>query len=314
MFSCISFVFCILPAVIQAACSGLAFRGGGSFGAVEAGMLNALLDKNMVHEERLEVVSGISAGGLNAGFLASAAEQISFSDAAEQLGDLYKILNNGDIYHLNLLKVFTTWSMYQTAPLNQTIHGTLSKFQAQHPSPFRTLIGSSNLQTGLLDVFDYNDLADISEKVQVLMATSAIPFVFPPVRIEGDLYVDGGLISNEILFQMLPFLTCKSPIVWYFSPSNTLTSVGPLKEFTGYMHRIASLVSNGFDNQLQKMLQKPGSSCPARARVIRLNVCHPNEAGAEALEPYSILQFGNGAALYHIGYDTVQCDPWILCE
>jgi hypothetical protein len=204
--------------------------------------------------------------------------------------------------------------VYQTAPLNATIHGALSKFQWKHSTPFRTLIGSSNLQTGLLDVFDYNDLADISEKVQVLMATSAIPFVFPPVRMGDDLYVDGGLISNEIIFQMLPYLTCKKPTIWYFAPSNTLTFVGPMREFTDYMHRIASLVSNGFDNQLQKMLQEPGTSCPAGARVIRLNVCHPNEAGAEALEPYSILQFGNGAKLYQIGYDTVQCDPWILCE
>jgi hypothetical protein len=212
------------------------------------------------------------------------------------------------------MKVFTSWSIYQTAPLNQTIHAALSKFQAHHPAPFRTLIGSSNLQTGLLDVFDYNDLADISEKVQVLMATSAIPFVFPPVRMGDDLYVDGGLISNEILFQMLPFLTCKSPIVWYFAPSNTLTSVGPLREFTGYLHRIASLVSNGFDNQLQKMLQEPGSSCPAGARVIRLNVCHPNEAGADELDRYSILQFGNGNELYDIGYSTVECQPWVLCD
>lgn len=315
MFSCFSFLFCVLPTVIQAACTGISFRGGGSFGAVEVGMLQSVLDTQQLAPNSLKVVAGISAGGLNAGFLTSATEATDFPSAVSQLKTVYTTLSNSDVYHLNLLRLFSDWSIYQTDALNKTIHTILGKLQSSYAAPFQTLIGASNIQTGLLDVFEYGGIQDVSQKAQVLMATSAIPFAFPPVRIEdeGDLYVDGGLIDNEMIFQMLPYLTCKKPVIWYFAPTNTLTTIPAPTQFMGYFHRILSLVSNGFDNQLEKLLRKPGFVCPIEARSVTIKICNPSEDGAYQLDRYSILQFGYGLELYEIGYSTVQCAPWILC-
>ena len=44
----------------------LAFSGGGSFGAVEIGILKRI---NQIEKKKYDIYTGISAGGLNAGFL-----------------------------------------------------------------------------------------------------------------------------------------------------------------------------------------------------------------------------------------------------
>ena len=76
IFSCLSLLsLCcsaystIIPGIHKKGeCNLLALSGGGSFGMVEVGILKSLYDKNQIPSE-FDVISGISAGGLNAGFL-----------------------------------------------------------------------------------------------------------------------------------------------------------------------------------------------------------------------------------------------------
>jgi hypothetical protein len=166
--------------------------------------------------------------------------------------------------------------------------------------------------SGLLEIVEYDRLVGLNEKVAALMATSAIPMVFPPVAWNGSLYVDGGLVSNEILFQALQYLTCKSPELWFFEPSLDISAVGTIDSFMEYLHRVLSVAFSGFDSQLQKLLVNPMRGCGTQ-KTTRLHVCHPNAAGIAALTPYSILEFGNGSDLFSIGYKTVACDTWLLC-
>ena len=66
------------------------------------------------------------------------------------------------------------------------------------------LIGTTNLDLGLLTMWDSTRLAreviagekNRSAFDDVILASTAIPAVFPPVRIDGDLYVDGGVTRN----------------------------------------------------------------------------------------------------------------------
>ena len=61
-----------------------------------------------------------------------------------------------------------------------------------------TLIGSTNLNTAHLDIYEYHKLNN-EQQIDLLMATSAIPVVFPPVKFNNYLYVDGGEMFNEII-------------------------------------------------------------------------------------------------------------------
>ena len=48
-------------------CNILALSGGGSFGAVQVGILNDLIENKKIVES-YDILTGISAGGLNVGF------------------------------------------------------------------------------------------------------------------------------------------------------------------------------------------------------------------------------------------------------
>jgi hypothetical protein len=306
---CLISMFCT---EVYAVCSMASFRGGGSFGAVEVGMFQRLLDTNQI-PDRLDVLTGVSAGGLNVGFLSAASGSYNLTESATVLSQVYEGLTNDQVYDFHLLKMWDSWSFYQTDPLNATISSVLSKFPPSSASP-TTLVGTTNLQTGLLEVVPFHTLTDPEDRTAALMATSAIPLVFPHVNWQGQQFVDGGLISNEILFQALPYLTCKDPEIWFFEPSASLVPEGQITSFTGFVHRLFSLVSNGFDNQLQKMLQKQPYTCPTSKQSVQLHVCHPNATGVAELADYSILDFNTGADLIRIGYNTVQCDVWFFCN
>jgi NTE family protein len=56
------------------------------------------------------------------------------------------------------------------------------------PVPYRAV--ATNLETGAMRVFDRGDLA------RVMRASMSVPGAFAPVQIDGQLYVDGGLVRN----------------------------------------------------------------------------------------------------------------------
>lgn len=56
------------------------------------------------------------------------------------------------------------------------------------PIPYRAV--ATNLETGTMRVFDRGDLT------RVMRASMSVPGAFAPVQIDGQLYVDGGLVRN----------------------------------------------------------------------------------------------------------------------
>ena len=83
----------------------LALSGGGSFGMVDVGILSGMYETGEI-PEHFDLLSGISAGGLNVGFLSY------YNNTLYGLNDLYKLyagLNNSDVYKLELLKILHLW-------------------------------------------------------------------------------------------------------------------------------------------------------------------------------------------------------------
>ena len=86
-------------------------------------------------------------------------------------------------------------SFYDTAPLHATLE-RLVDFGRINGGETRLSVGAVNVQTGNAVVFD-----SAQQKIgpEHIMASGALPPGFPPVRIEGEAYWDGGLVSNTPL-------------------------------------------------------------------------------------------------------------------
>lgn len=283
----------------QPVCNVLALSGGGSFGAIQMGVLDGLIQSGNA-PATYDIVTGISAGGLNAGFLSY------FSRASDALPGIYSIFANlttADIYTSDLLHIFSNYAVYSTAPLRETLTQIVGTQQQQTPAPI-TLVGSTNLNQQTLDVFQYN-LADIDEKIQLLLATSAIPFVFPPQTMNGELYVDGGVISNEMIQQAVSAKDCGFYNFTFISAS-PVHQTQNVSGFGSYISAVGRVLLNTFDYQLAEY---ESVVCSAAPRGM-INACFPTNPD---IENYSILDFDHGAELYMLGKSAFSCNTYNFC-
>ena len=86
-------------------------------------------------------------------------------------------------------------SYYDTAPLRATLED-LVDFDRINANEMRFSVGAVNVRSGNFIYFDSRERLIRPEHV---MASGALPPGFPAVEIEGELYWDGGLVSNTPL-------------------------------------------------------------------------------------------------------------------
>ena len=279
-------------------CNVLALSGGGSFGAVQGGILEGLLESQSVPAS-YDVITGISAGGLNAGFLSYFA---NISSGLPALHTILSGLTTGSVYKNGILNVLSDWSIYDNSPLGATLAGVIDGKTTASGAPI-TLIGATNVNSELLDVWRF-DLLDAADRVDVLMATSAIPLAFPPRAINGSYYVDGGVINNEMITQAMGYVSCSAYNVVFVSAS----SRGGRQEINGlfsYLSGVGHVLLDTFDYQLA---QFENVRCPYPRGGI--TACFPT---ATALEGYSILNFDYGSELWELGRGAYNCTQFEIC-
>lgn len=279
-------------------CSVLALSGGGAFGAVQAGIVNGLLETKAI-PSRYDIVTGISAGGLNAGFLSY------YADLSAGIDELHSILSNlttASVYKNGVLNILKDWSIYNNSPLESTLATVMNNKMPEQGAPV-TLIGASNVNTETLDVWRL-DMLDIQDRIDVLMATSAIPIVFPPRQINGSYYVDGGVISNEMITQAMGYASCTSYNVVFVSASSR-GAEQTVNGFFSYLSSVGHLLLDTFDYQLA---QYQNAHCPYSRGTIY--ACFPT---SPQLESYSILNFDYGAKLWELGQSAYNCTTYTIC-
>jgi NTE family protein len=81
---------------------------------------------------------------------------------------------------------------YSTQPLAETLADLITEERLNACSP-RLTVGAANVQTGEMRYFDSRDGA---LSIRHVMASGALPPAFPAIRIDGQLYWDGGILSN----------------------------------------------------------------------------------------------------------------------
>jgi NTE family protein len=86
-------------------------------------------------------------------------------------------------------------SYYDTEPLRATLE-RLVDFDRIHAGDVRLSLGTANVRTGESVYFDSTTHRITASHV---MASGALPPGFPPVEIDGEFYVDGGIMTNTPL-------------------------------------------------------------------------------------------------------------------
>ncbi len=182
----------------------LSLSGGGQNGAFGAGFLIGWRESGRRPE--FDMVSGVSTGAL----LATHALLGTPADDAI-LEQMYTQVTDKDIYEgRSIFGILSSDSLRDTAPLQALIAKyitaeTLQRVAAAFDDNRLLLVGTTNVDYGQTWVWNMSLLAKHGELDlyrKVLLASASFPIVFPPVEIDGHLFVDGAARSNVVIVGM----------------------------------------------------------------------------------------------------------------
>ena len=207
----------------------LVFQGGGALGAYQAGVYQAL------HESGIEPdwVIGTSIGAINASLIAGNEP----GNRVERLEEFWRRMRRKEFRGLSnwpgLADTTSYWStvlggisgffepnplaflgahyplgrdnaaFYSTAPLEKTLTDLVDFSLIERCTP-RLTVGAAQVRTSEMRYFDSGETAITTRHI---MESGALPPAFPAVRIDGELYWDGGILSNtptEAIFEDNP--------------------------------------------------------------------------------------------------------------
>lgn len=194
----------------------LALQGGGSLGAFAWGVLERLLD---VPSLRIEVVSGASAGAMNAALLVQGLATGGPAEAKRLLETFWRrvaVASGSPDIAATAGWLFPFAGIME--PMADILRQTTKGMAQNQLNP----LGLNPLRSVLEDLFDPSVLGrdgvpslvvsatrvstgearlfrDAEVTLDVLLASSCLPQLFPAVQIDGDFYWDGGFASNPPL-------------------------------------------------------------------------------------------------------------------
>jgi NTE family protein len=166
--------------------------GGGSLGAVQVGMLQALAERRITPD----VLVGTSAGALNAVFVAAHGTAPA---ALDLLASTWAALRRDDVFPVRAPQMMLALAGARDALC--TDHG-LDRLVRRHvgfarleDAPIPVHLVATDLLSGEEVLLSEGDV------VSAVLASSAVPAVLPPVRRDGRTLVDGGLADNAAISQ-----------------------------------------------------------------------------------------------------------------
>ena len=200
--------------------------GGGARGAYEVGVLSYVFDelaRRRGRAPRIDMLCGTSVGAINACYLA--AHMADVTQGVRRLVDLWRgiklddILGFGPRHAIALPRVLTGGlpdgaGVFDVAPITELVRREIPWRKIAHGMRDGHLgmlsVSTTEVSTGRTVLFmqtgPHGTLPSSAPPRTVLradligpphaLASAAIPILFPPVRIGGDLYVDGGVRQN----------------------------------------------------------------------------------------------------------------------
>lgn len=161
--------------------------GGASLGAIQAGMLRALYERGVVPD----VIVGTSVGAVNGAFIASRPPTIA---TADELAAIWRGVRRQDVFPFNPATALIGITgrrnyLIPDGPLRSLIATQLEFDRLEHaPIPLHVVA---------VDLFTGRERRLASgPALEAVLASTAIPGVFPPVEWEDTELIDGGVANN----------------------------------------------------------------------------------------------------------------------
>ncbi|GAA1905833.1 patatin-like phospholipase family protein [Nocardioides lentus] len=161
--------------------------GGGVLGAVEVGMLGALLDRGV----RPDLVLGTSVGALNGALLA----QDPTPAVVDRLTALWRrAATTRDVYGDGPVRtvrraVATGTHLYSASPLTRRLRGELGATLIED-LPVRLEVCAASIERAAEHWFTSGPLVD------AVVASAAVPGLLPPAKVGDEHFLDGGVVNS----------------------------------------------------------------------------------------------------------------------
>jgi predicted acylesterase/phospholipase RssA len=211
----------------------LAISGGGGDGAFAAGFLTGWTRSGL--RPQFEVVTGVSTGALAAPFAFLGPQYDGVLKAVfTKYGDSDLVIDRG-------IFGFLGSSRYDTAPLKRLIEqymtdDVLNAIAREYSKGRRLVVQTTNIDAQRPVIWDLSAIAASQQPdrrdliVRVLLASSAIPAAFPPVRIRvnvngrtyDELHVDGGVTAQLFFAPPRTLFPLRASGVWRCERPNPL--------------------------------------------------------------------------------------------
>jgi len=162
------------------------FAGGGSRGAAQIGMLQALMERGIT----ADAVYGASVGAINAGGFCGTPNAVG----VERMADRWRAITREDVFPQGRFP--TPWRFFQQREavhpndgVRMIVESGLT-FERLEESPVRLEVVATSLTDGRTQWFTHGPA------VERIMASAALPALLPPVEVDGESFIDGGVVDN----------------------------------------------------------------------------------------------------------------------
>ena len=208
---------------------GFVLSGGGPLGALQVGALRAVFEGGITPD----LLCGSSVGALNAAALAFDPSLIGVG----RLEQTWTSLAREGLFPTR--RFGFSWArflargdrVFENTPMRALIKATVGDRRLEET---RVPLGivAAELNTGVERVFTSGPV------MEPLLASTAMPGILPPVRIDGATYVDGG-VSNNV--PIAPAVTMGATTVYVFDSTARNHARRPLERPIDYMAHAFSL-------------------------------------------------------------------------
>lgn len=235
---------------------GLSLSGGGARGISHAGVLKAFEEAGI----EVAMVTGASSGAMVGAFYC-------YGYSPDEIVDIIKSVRlfryaRPAMSRMGLLKMEATENIYKRFfPEND--------FAALK---IPLVISTTNLRYGKTSYFSSGPL------IPAIMASTAVPVIFNPVKIEGEYYVDGGILNNL-----------------------------PVEPLIGYVDKIVGVNCNPLSENFEVGNMR---SVLERSLLMAINVNSYSKKPvcdlfleAPGLKNFRAVDFSRAAQLFEIGYE-----------
>lgn len=280
----------------------LALSGGGARIHYQAGAVQRLMGEL---RRSYEIITGVSAGAIAAAYLAQypVGEEVI---AAEALREATHGIEKQHVFKrwpLGVLQGIWKSSFYNAAPLHSTLRRLLSAERIRS-SGRQLRVGAVCLESGHFQLFD-EKTPDI---VSAVLASAAFPSVLQPVKLQGNLWFDGGVRVETPISAAIRAGADEVDIVLSSPLAYEAKQAGSSLDAFGIAMRAIDFMSSEItekDLKLARCTNVLVANGASRKRIVKFNVIRPLADLGDTFD----FSYERGMDMFEQGYKDAERAP-----